>query len=152
MIDLVFSSSSLSKFGGPVHFLAQRWRAKVIPRFFTEKSCLKLHPNQLESLWRNHWTIENPLHYVRNETLGEDRGQAWKGHTAQTLAALRNGLLTGLQHQGWTSIAQALRYHASSIQRSLQTEVSVSPTTGALQVDPQSTTAKLQVLPTFSRP
>jgi predicted transposase YbfD/YdcC len=74
----------------------------------------------LEGFWRMHWTIENPLHYVRDETLGEDRGQAWKGHTAQALAALRNGLLTALRHQGWSSIADALRFYVGDLKRPLQ--------------------------------
>lgn len=30
-------------------------------------------PVQLERIWRAHWTIENRLHYVRDETFGEDR-------------------------------------------------------------------------------
>ncbi len=30
---------------------------------------------QLERLWRGHWTIENGVHYVRDETWREDRGQ-----------------------------------------------------------------------------
>jgi hypothetical protein len=75
---------------------------------------------QLEALWRNHWTIENPVHYVRDETLGEDCGQAVQGQTAQALAALRNALLAVFRTQGWSSIAQALRYHASSIPRALR--------------------------------
>ena len=74
----------------------------------------------LEGFWRMHWTIENPLHYVRDETLGEDRGQAWKGHSAQALAALRNGLLTALRQRGWSSIADAIRYHAGNVSRPLQ--------------------------------
>lgn len=74
----------------------------------------------LERLWRGHWTIENCSHYVRDETLGEDRGQAWKGHTAQALAALRNGLLVTLRRRGWDSIADALRYYGGELCRSLQ--------------------------------
>lgn len=74
----------------------------------------------LEGFWRMHWTIENPLHYVRDETLGEDRGQAWKGGTAQALAALRNGLLTALRHRGWSSIADAIRFYAGDLIRPLQ--------------------------------
>jgi predicted transposase YbfD/YdcC len=75
---------------------------------------------ELERLWRGHWTIENRSHYVRDETLGEDRGQAWKGHTAQALAALRNGLLVTLRRQGWESIADALRYYGGELCRALQ--------------------------------
>ena len=39
---------------------------------------------------RAHWGIENGLHYVRDETLGEDRCRVRKGGSAQVLAALRN--------------------------------------------------------------
>lgn len=30
-------------------------------------------PHLIEHFWRQHWTIENGSHYVRDETLGEDR-------------------------------------------------------------------------------
>jgi predicted transposase YbfD/YdcC len=99
---------------------------------------------QLEGLWRQHWTIENPVHYVRDETLGEDRGQAAKGNTAQALAALRNGLLNTLRAQRWTSIAQALRYCGSSIQRALEVIGAVS-TSPAPRRQPD-----LQLSPTFA--
>ena len=49
---------------------------------------------------RGHWGIENGLHYVRDETLGEDRCRVRTGHGAQVLAALRNSvvhLLGGVQ-------------------------------------------------------
>ena len=49
---------------------------------------------ELAALWRGHWSIENRSHYVRDETLGEDRGQMHRGQAPQALAALRNGLLT----------------------------------------------------------
>jgi predicted transposase YbfD/YdcC len=39
---------------------------------------------------RAHWGIENGLHYVRDETLGEDRCRVRKGQATQVLAALRN--------------------------------------------------------------
>lgn len=41
-------------------------------------------------LQRQHWGIENGLHYVRDETLGEDRCRVRKGNGASILAALRN--------------------------------------------------------------
>ena len=41
-------------------------------------------------LVRGHWGIENKLHWVRDETLGEDRCRVRKGSAAQALAALRN--------------------------------------------------------------
>ena len=42
---------------------------------------------------RAHWGIENGLHDVRDETLGEDRCRVRKGGSAQVLAALRNAAL-----------------------------------------------------------
>ena len=64
---------------------------------------------QLAMFWREHWTIENKSHYVRDETLGEDRAQIHVGHAPHALAVLRNGLLTALRSRGWTSIPDALR-------------------------------------------
>ena len=55
-------------------------------------------PKELEFFWRGHWTIENRDHYVRDETLGEDRSQTHTGNAPQVLAALRNGLLALLRY------------------------------------------------------
>jgi predicted transposase YbfD/YdcC len=74
---------------------------------------------ELERLWRGHWVIENKVHYVRDETMGEDRGQMRRGNAAQALAALRNGLLSLLRSQGVTQVADALRHHGSSVEEAL---------------------------------
>jgi predicted transposase YbfD/YdcC len=74
---------------------------------------------ELEGFWRGHWGIENKVHYVRDETMGEDRGQMRRGAAAQALAALRNGILSLLRSQGVTRIADALRHHGSSVEESL---------------------------------
>jgi hypothetical protein len=42
------------------------------------------------ALVRGHWGIENRLHYVRDEALGEDRCRVRKGSGPQALAAVRN--------------------------------------------------------------
>jgi predicted transposase YbfD/YdcC len=76
-------------------------------------------PQQLEALWRGHWTIENRDHYVRDETLGEDRCQMHSGQGAQALAALRNGVLNLLRHRGWSNIAEALRFYAAAFPKAL---------------------------------
>jgi predicted transposase YbfD/YdcC len=75
---------------------------------------------QLEQLWRGHWTIENRVHYVRDETWREDRGQVWRGHTPAALAALRNGVLNGLRAQGHQRVAEALRAYAAAIPQALR--------------------------------
>jgi predicted transposase YbfD/YdcC len=78
---------------------------------------IPFHPRrvgQVERYWRGHWSIENRVHYVRDETLREDRGQASTGATAHALAALRNAILTRLRQHGWTNIADALRHYAAA--------------------------------------
>lgn len=76
-------------------------------------------PQQLEALWRGHWTIENSVHYVRDETFGEDRCRLRMGSAPQAMAALRNGLLSLLRHQGWCNIADALRTYGASVHQAL---------------------------------
>jgi hypothetical protein len=60
----------------------------------------KANAERLLGLNRGHWGIENGLHYVRDETLGEDRCRVRKGDSAQVLAVVRNvvvHLLGGVQ-------------------------------------------------------
>jgi hypothetical protein len=42
------------------------------------------------ALARGHWGIENRLHHVRDETLGEDRRRVRRGAAARVLTAVRN--------------------------------------------------------------
>ena len=59
--------------------------------------------------WRDHWKIENQLHYVRDVTLGRRREPDSHGNAPENLASVRNaaiGLLRILSH---TNIAAALR-------------------------------------------
>jgi predicted transposase YbfD/YdcC len=48
---------------------------------------------RLLRLVRDHWRIENCLHYVRDVTLGEDACRVRKGSAPQVLAALRNAVV-----------------------------------------------------------
>jgi hypothetical protein len=45
---------------------------------------------QLLEAVRDHWRIENQLHYVRDVTLGEDACRVRRGNAPQSLAACRN--------------------------------------------------------------
>ncbi len=70
-------------------------------------------------MWQGQWTIEHRVHDVRDAPWDEDAGQAWTGHTAHVLAALRNGLLSLLRALGWTNIADALRHYGADAHRAL---------------------------------
>lgn len=68
---------------------------------------------RLLGLARGHWGIENRLHYVRDETLGEDRCRVRKGAAAQVLAAVRNVAVYLLEGVGASSKAAATRRFAA---------------------------------------
>ncbi len=67
----------------------------------------------LLSRTRGHWGIENRLHYVRDETLGEDRCRVRKGNGAQVLAAIRNAVVHLLEGVEANSKAAATRRFAA---------------------------------------
>lgn len=73
----------------------------------------------LAAAWRGHWSIENKVHYVRDVTWGEDRGQAHTGSTARALAALRNACTNLVRAHGWSLIPDAIRHIAISPLRAL---------------------------------
>ena len=62
---------------------------------------------------RGHWGIENCLHWVRDETLGEDRCRVWTGSGPQVLAALRNAAVNLLGTVEAASKAGATRRFAA---------------------------------------
>jgi predicted transposase YbfD/YdcC len=61
---------------------------------------------------RAYWGIENRLHWVRDETLGEDRSQVRAGNAPQVMAALRNLTLGLLRRTETVNVAAALRTFA----------------------------------------
>jgi len=78
-----------------------------------------LTAEDLLRLWRQHWHIENRVHYVRDVTLGEDACRVRVGNGPRVLATLRNTLLTTLRLQGVSNIAEALRTFAQFPYRAL---------------------------------
>ena len=68
---------------------------------------------ELMKLWREHWHIENKLHYVRDVTFKEDKSQVRKGKIPEVMAALRNAAITLMRVEGATNIAAACRRYAA---------------------------------------
>lgn len=69
--------------------------------------------HQLLKMWREHWTIENRVHWVRDVTFDEDRQQLRVGRAHQVLAALRNTAISLLRLMGECNIARATRRYAA---------------------------------------
>ena len=47
-------------------------------------------PEKIMKIWRDHWCVENRLHWVRDVVFNEDRSTVRKGDSAQNMAALRS--------------------------------------------------------------
>jgi len=70
-------------------------------------------PERLLGLVRQHWQIENKLHWVRDVTFDEDRSHVRCGSIPQVMAAFRNTAI-GLRHwAGEMNIAAACRRFAA---------------------------------------
>jgi predicted transposase YbfD/YdcC len=78
-------------------------------------SLTRLHASaeRLLKISREHWRIENCLHYVRDVTMGEDACRVRSGNAPQFLAALRNTVIGLLGRSGVANKAAALRRYAA---------------------------------------
>ena len=74
---------------------------------------------RLLGLVRGHWGIENKLHYVRDETLGEDRCRVRTGSSPRVLAAVRNVAVYLLEGVAAGSKAAATRRFAARPQEAI---------------------------------
>jgi predicted transposase YbfD/YdcC len=70
-------------------------------------------PERLLSLVRQHWSIENKSHWVRDVTFDEDRSQVRCGSIPQVMAAFRNTAMGLMRCAGETKIAAACRRFAA---------------------------------------
>ena len=66
-------------------------------------------PKRVLALSRDHWSIENRLHWVRDVTFDEDRCRVRRGAGAQVMASLRNLAVSLLRMAGARYIPSALR-------------------------------------------
>jgi len=62
--------------------------------------------------WREHWSIENNLHWVRDVVMGEDASPVRRDGAPQVLAALRHAVLTLVKSFGFDSLTPARRHFA----------------------------------------
>lgn len=78
--------------------------------FITSVSRESANAEHLLTLCRDHWgAIENWLHYIRDEAMGDDRSTIFRGHAGQNLATMRNASLNWLRRNGIHKIAPTLR-------------------------------------------
>jgi len=79
----------------------------------TSLSPQRASPAQLLALTRQHWTIENRSHWVRDVVFDEDHAQTRRLHLPHVMATLRNLVISLLRAHGYQRIARARRHFAA---------------------------------------
>jgi predicted transposase YbfD/YdcC len=75
----------------------------------TSLTAAEASPAQLLGLVRDHWQIENGLHYRRDDTLKEDRCTLRTAHAPEAMAVINNLVLGLLLRRGVTNVPDARR-------------------------------------------
>jgi len=70
---------------------------------------------QLNDYVRQHWRIENELHYSRDVSLGEDACRVRTGHAPQVMAALNNLVIAISKRAGFRYVPDATRHFAADL-------------------------------------
>lgn len=96
----------------------KKWRTEVVYAICSLPA-EHAQPAQLAAWIRDHWKIENQLHWVRDVTFGEDLSQARTGNGPHVMASLRNLAISLLRLAGTTNIAAALRRSARNPDRAI---------------------------------
>lgn len=76
-------------------------------------------PPRMLHLVRQHWQIENRLHWRRDVTLGEDACQTRTGAVPSVLAQLNSTVLSLLERVGIRNVARQMRYFDAHFQQAL---------------------------------
>jgi len=90
---------------GQVKYHAQYGITSLTPQRASAADLLKLR--------REHWTIENKLHWIRDTVFQEDASTVRTGSIPQVMAAMRNTAISILRFTGHTKITDALQLFAS---------------------------------------
>jgi predicted transposase YbfD/YdcC len=103
-----------------LHASTPRWQTVTVYAV-TSLPFEQASPARLADLVRNHWAIENGLHYVRDTTFAEDGSQVRSGSGPHVMATLRNLVIGVLCQAGPVNVAAAVRHHARDPRRPLAT-------------------------------
>ena len=87
------------------------WRGEETRLWITNVPSRRAGPATLARLLRGHWTIENPVHWVRDGSWNEDRGPGRA--VGPGLATLRNAVINVLRRRGFAFIPDGRRWIAA---------------------------------------
>ena len=88
-----------------------------------DESLLSMHQaraHRILELVRNHWKIENRLHWRRDVTLGEDACQTRTGAVKSLLARLNSAVLSLMDRLSVRNVARRARYFNAEFEQAIQ--------------------------------
>ena len=75
----------------------------------TSRTSAQADPQQVLTVNRGHWTIENSCHYIIDWNYDEDRSRIRKGHGPENITRLRRFAIGVIKSKGVRSVAQKMR-------------------------------------------
>lgn len=76
-------------------------------------------PDHMMIHGREHWSVENRSHYVRDVTFHEDKSQIRTGRAPHAMATIRNFVIAAIRVAGYANIASARRWISRQASRVL---------------------------------
>lgn len=95
----------------------------------TSLTRLEANAEKLLQWTRDHWAIENRLHYTRDVTFGEDRCRVRRGHAPRILASFRNVALHlhhNTQYKNLPAATEAITHNPQLALQLLQSKKPIS--------------------------
>lgn len=86
------------------------WSTEIVYAI-TDLPTHQARPEEIAAWAREHWTIENSVHWIRDVTFGEDASQIRTHNTPAVMAALRDIVRGAIRLAGWANTASARRAH-----------------------------------------
>ncbi|MGW0241756.1 ISAs1 family transposase [Micromonospora chalcea] len=88
------------------------WTSEVVYAI-TDLPTHQARPEEIAAWAREHWTIENSVHWIRDVTFDEDASQIRTHHTPAVMAALRDIIRGAFRLTGWANTASARHAHTT---------------------------------------
>jgi predicted transposase YbfD/YdcC len=92
---------------------------KTTTLLITSLTAAQANPERLLKLNKNHWGIENRLHWVRDVVLGEDAAKSRQANAPQNLAAL-NGFVGHLLFKAFGKFTEGVQFCQRRTSKAIQ--------------------------------
>ena len=93
-------------------FGAKKWTAEIVYAV-TDLAAEQADPAEIAAWARDHWKIENSVHWIRDVVFGEDARKIRTRKTPAVMATLGDIVRSTLRAAGWTNTASARRAHTN---------------------------------------